>query len=217
MTTAGPSAGLADAESGEVVDLLPDREAGTLEAWLKAHPGAEVICRDRAGAYAEGAAAGHPPRSRSPTAGTCCTTWANRSRKRSSRTAAASPALQTSQRPRARTSHPASGRHKTARPPPPAEPDGLRDVCGRERTLVSRTRDCHAAVPELLQAGQSAGGRPHPGAEQEHREPVRPRARCRQAAGQGHQPGNQAGSVQARTSTAGGTRASPAPPPCTPN
>jgi transposase len=51
---------IADAESGEVVDLLPDRDAATLEAWLKARPGAEVICRDRAGAYAEGAAAGAP-------------------------------------------------------------------------------------------------------------------------------------------------------------
>ena len=38
---------IADAESGQVMDLLPDREAATLEAWLKGRPGAEVICRDR--------------------------------------------------------------------------------------------------------------------------------------------------------------------------
>ncbi len=30
---------VADAESGDVIDLLPDRGAGTLEEWLKAHPG----------------------------------------------------------------------------------------------------------------------------------------------------------------------------------
>jgi hypothetical protein len=51
---------VADAESGKVIDLLPDREAATLEDWLKARPGAEVICRDRATAYCEGASAGAP-------------------------------------------------------------------------------------------------------------------------------------------------------------
>jgi transposase len=38
---------------------------------------------------------------------------------------------------------------------PAAGPDGLRDVCGRERALVSRTLDRHAAVHELLRAGRS--------------------------------------------------------------
>ena len=46
---------LVDLEHSQPIDLLPDRTAEALAEWLKAHPTIEIMSRDRAGAYADGA------------------------------------------------------------------------------------------------------------------------------------------------------------------
>jgi transposase len=51
---------LLDLERRIPIDLLPDREAATVEKWLKEHAGVEIISRDRGGPYAEGARLGAP-------------------------------------------------------------------------------------------------------------------------------------------------------------
>lgn len=51
---------LVDLDAHQPFDLIPERSAEVVEEWLKAHPGVEVITRDRSGEYAEGASRGAP-------------------------------------------------------------------------------------------------------------------------------------------------------------
>ena len=43
-----------------IIDILPDREAATVTAWLTAHPSISVIARDRGAGYRQAATDGRP-------------------------------------------------------------------------------------------------------------------------------------------------------------
>ena len=44
-----------DLETNDVIDLLPDRDAATVRTWLEAHPGIELVSRDRSSTYSQAA------------------------------------------------------------------------------------------------------------------------------------------------------------------
>ena len=49
-----------DLERHRIVDILPDREGATVEAWLADHPGIEIVSRDRGGGYGQAVARALP-------------------------------------------------------------------------------------------------------------------------------------------------------------
>ena len=51
---------LVDLAMHRVVDLLPDRSAASVAAWLAQHPTISVVCRDRSSLYADGIRQGAP-------------------------------------------------------------------------------------------------------------------------------------------------------------
>ncbi|WP_406723556.1 transposase [Streptomyces sp. GD-15H] len=129
---------LVDLDSHRVVDLLPGREKAPLVAWLADHPGIEMICRDRAGAYAEAASAGAPQARQVADAWHL---WDNL----------------------AHTVERTVIAHRSCLTPPPPEPSELASAkapdpaltpdTGAEKWLVTRTRERYRAVQDLLAQG----------------------------------------------------------------
>jgi transposase len=157
---------LLDMRTHRPIDVLPGRDADPVADWLRAHPGVQIVCRDRAGAYADGARTGAPEAiqvadrwhvwhnlgeavDKTVAAHHACLRAAAASAQAVDPPAEPPPAPEPAPGPALTPEVDASLDESSAH----TEASGTRDVCGRERRLVVRTRERYAAVQQLVAQG----------------------------------------------------------------
>lgn len=131
---------MVDLEARRVVDMIDGRDGDALAAWLRDHPLPEIICRDRAGGYADGARQGAPD---AVQVADRFHLWHNLGQ-------AVEKDVATARRDLAATLAADFAATRTAQPPPVAN--------HRELKVVIRLRRHHAAVHDLLKQGLSKAG-----------------------------------------------------------
>ena len=139
---------LVDLEARRPVDVLPGRDAEPLAAWLRNHPEVEIVCRDRAGAYAEGARSGAP---QAVQVADAWHLWHNLG-EAVEKTVSGHHACIRASFENTAPANPSPSDDIWQTPPPV---DAMLDVCGRERRLVTRTRERYTAVRQLLDGGST--------------------------------------------------------------
>ncbi|WP_203880397.1 ISL3 family transposase [Planobispora takensis] len=137
---------LVDMDAHRPVDLLDGRTASDLAAWLTGHPGVEVICRDRAGAYAEGARQGAPG---AVQVADRFHLWHNLAQALEKTIRAHRSCLQD-----AVAADPAA-EDETGNDTEPVQRPKTLDAHGNERPLVARIQQRYAQVQELREGGAS--------------------------------------------------------------
>jgi transposase len=152
---------LIDLERGRVIDILEGRDGAALQAWLKEHPGVEVLTRDRWAAYAQAATEG------APQARQVADRWHLLKNLREAverllerHSAPIREALRPAPEAAVPTGAPAEGRTESAPAPPPVEPPPPPDgrVTPQKQARQARRQERvrqYERVKELRAQGQS--------------------------------------------------------------